>query len=159
MKRLLLSFFVLTAVSFAQTGSNGFSVSTISSGGNFDIHCYKSLGPYNLDNDEYGEFIAVFHDGLRIFEATSNDNYILRSTFDFVENANIGNFSGGVTFGDVDNDGNKEIVYVYGKVSPTAGYIRILEVNTSTFVISEHTNSPISGSSNVSGYPLKVEYL
>ena len=55
MKSLLLSFFVLTAVSFAQTGSNGFSVSTISSGGNFDIHCYKSLGPYNLDNDEYGE--------------------------------------------------------------------------------------------------------
>ena len=43
MKRLLLSLFVLTTVSFAQTGSNGFSVSTIYKSEKIILQCVPTV--------------------------------------------------------------------------------------------------------------------
>ena len=130
---------ILVKLVFSQpSGENGFTLSTINNGEELGTDGQAVIGGFDIDNDGWGEFIVFSKQSdaeIKIFEATANNTYELRSSYDITGTVEIVANTRGLAFGNVDNDPESEIVVATG----TNTYrVIILDVSTSDLSISAH---------------------
>lgn len=164
----ILVFFILTTNLFAQSGQNDFVLRTISgSEDELANHGQAVVGGFDIDGDGFGEFIVFSRDStghIKYFEATADNNYVIKTKHDIdTEEALMTNPSEvdfatvnrGLAFGDVDGDSDLELLVSYGKKNDgdtlSARRLRIYDVNTTTFAITEHPGSPITNTTSENG--------
>ncbi|KAA3600874.1 MAG: T9SS C-terminal target domain-containing protein [Calditrichaeota bacterium] len=164
----ILVFLILTTNLFAQSGQNDFTLRTITgSEDELANHGQAVVGGFDIDGDGLGEFIVFSRDStghIKYFEATADNNYVIRTKHNINDDeasmttpsaVDFATVNRGLAFGNVDGDSDLEILVGYGKKTDgdtlEARRLRIYDVNTTTFAITEHPGSPITNTSSANG--------
>ncbi len=146
----LLSFVILCLGSQrgnSQLRSNAFERATVDSG-SVITSARAVVGGFDLNNNGWGEFIVLSNvtgQQLRIYEATGNNRYTLRSS---TSTGTLYHQNGGLDVGNLDNDPELEIV-----VAHQLGLV--FDIDPATLTIVPHP-APILPSAT---YPVSVKIL
>ncbi len=137
----------------AQTAGTNWAIRTITGGGDeTGDESHVALAGFDFDNDTFGEFIVLTRgvsQHVRLFEATANNSYTLRSSFTITGSFDFTTVNRAMAVGNVDGDSADEIILAIGATNLRT---IVLDVSTTTLALTAHpSGEPAAATDNPTG--------